>query len=100
MEISVTDSEEVFVAGIASGATMPSRVRNSACSANATSTIASTTSWRSFASAMFVVKVVADQRGLLVLAQLPALTARSVECWTCWRPRSRDSSVSSTPTTW
>ena len=101
VEISVTDSEEVLVARIASGPTMPSRVRNSSCFSGSCSMIASTTRPQSLTSERLVVRLIRPTRAAWSSSDsLPRFTARSVECWTCWRPRSRESSVSSTPTTW
>ena len=56
---------------------MPSRVRNSACFTGSCSTIASTTSWQSFTSAMVVVKVIAPTSADCSSSlSLPRLTAR------------------------
>ena len=101
VEISVTDSDEVLVARIASGDTIVSRLRNSSCLSGSCSMIASTTSPQSLTSERLVVKVMRPTSAPWSSSEsLPRFTARPVECWTCWRPRSSDSSVSSTPTTW
>ncbi len=99
--ISVTESEEVLVASTASAPTISSRARKICCFTCSCSTTASTTRPQSLTSAMSVVNVMrptsSDCSSSL---SFPRLTARPVECSTCWRPRSRVSSVCSTPTTW
>ena len=98
--ISVTDSEEVLVARIASTRTISSRAWKISCLTESRSTTASTTSPQSFTSAMSVVKVMwPTSSAAAASSSLPRFTAREVECSTCWRPRSSDSSVCSTPIT-
>ena len=99
--ISVTDSDEVLVASTASTLTISSSARKICCLTCSCSTTASTTSPQSFTSAMSVVNAdPPDELGLPSSLSLPRFTARPVECSTCARPRSRLSSVCSTPTTW
>ena len=81
VEISVTESEEVLVASTASSATMPSSVRKTSCLTSSFSTIASMTSWQSFTSEMFVVKVIRPRSASWSSPlSLPRSTARPVEC--------------------
>ena len=100
VEISVTDSDEVLVARIVSGDTIASRSRKTAFLASSDSTTASTTrsaSVRSFSDVVKVIRPISSAWSASVI--FSRLTARAVECSRCLRPRSIDSSSSSTPTT-
>src|SRR6476469_3173428 len=100
VEISVTDSEEVFVARIAVGETIVSSSRKIPFLISRDSTTASTTksaSARSFISVVSVIRPRISACSASVI--LPRFTARPVECSRCWRPRARASSLISTPTT-
>ncbi len=100
VEISVTESDEVLVARIASGRTTSSRARKIFCLTGSCSTTASTTSPQSRTSATSVVNVIRPTSSSCSCSDsLPRLTARPVECSTCSRPRLRPSSDTSTPTT-
>ena len=100
VEISVTDSEEVLVAMIASGPRMPSSSVMTARFTGSCSMTASTTNWQSLIAWRSVLKVMRSTSSLCSASlSLPRATARAVELVTCWRPRSRVSSSISTPTT-
>ena len=100
VEISVTLRLEVLVARIASGFTIASRSRKIDFLTPIDSTTASTTKSASARSFIDVVKVTRSSRARWSSSlSLPRETARSVECSRCWRPRSRLSSLTSTPST-
>ena len=100
VEISVTDSDEVLVARMASSETMPSSCLKICFLISMDSTTASTTRSASLSSSIEVAKLT---RSCSCLASsslsLPRETARAVECSRCWRPRATPSSSTSTPTT-
>ncbi len=99
-EISVTESEEVFVAMIASSARMSSSWRKICFLISTDSTTASTTRSASLSSSSVVAKLT---RSCSCFASsslsFPRETARAVECARCCRPRETASSSTSTPTT-
>jgi hypothetical protein len=100
VEISVTDSDEVLVARIASGDTTASRSRKMAFFVSSDSTTASTTrsaSVRSFSEVVNVTRPSSSAWSASVI--FSRLTARAVEFSRCLRPRCNPSSSSSTPTT-
>ena len=100
VEISVTDSEDVLVARIASGATMASRRRKRSFLTSIDSTTASTTKSASARAERSVAKEIRPRISACCSSLiLPRDTARPVEWARCSRPRSTASSVSSTPTT-
>ncbi len=100
VEISVTESEDVLVARMASGATIASSARKMAVFAASDSTTASTTrsAWaRSLRSVLKEMRSRTSRCSSSVI--LPRDTARPVECSRCSRPRSRPCSFCSTPIT-
>ena len=100
VEISVTLSEEVLVARIASGATMPSSSWKICFLISSDSTTASTTKSASCRSLSVVLSVIRPSRSAASASvSFSRLTAREVECSRCWRPRATASSFSSTPMT-
>ncbi len=100
VEISVTDSDEVFVARIASGETMSSSARKMLFLISSDSTTASTTKSAWARSAIEVDRVIRSSSSFCSASLiLPRFTAREVECSRCSRPRATASSVSSTPVT-
>ena len=100
VEISVTDSDEVLVARIDSGATMSSSWRKISFLTSSDSTTASTTKSASARSLIDVVNEIRPSSSCCSSAVIfSRFTARPVECSRCWRPRSTPSSFSSTPTT-
>ena len=99
-EISVTESEEVFVARMASSATMSSSCLKIAFLISGDSTTASTTRSAPFSSDSSVAKVTRPSSACCSSSDsLPRETARAVELSRCWRARSTPSSSTSTPTT-
>jgi hypothetical protein len=99
-EIAVTDRDEVLVARMASVATMPSSARKISCFTGSCSTTASTTRSQAARSSRLELNAIRPTSAPASSSlSFPRLTARAVECSTCWRPRLRDSSLSSTPTT-
>src|SRR5262245_11676524 len=99
-EISVTESEDVLVARIAFSPTISSSRPNTRRLRSSCSTTASTTRSQLLTSSRAVVNDTRSNSSCCPSASsLPRLTARSVECWRCCRPRSSESSSRSTPTT-
>ena len=99
-EISVTESEDVLVASMASGAVMRSSSVKIFCFSSRCSGTASTTRWQSARSSIEVVKVIRskiDCRSSSV--SLPRLTARFVDASTWPIPRVTPMSSRSTATT-
>ena len=84
VEISVTDSEDVLVARIASSWTTSSRARKTAFLISIDSTTASTTKSASARSFMLVVNVIRPTSSACSASvSLPRATARPVECSRC-----------------
>ena len=101
MEISVTDSEEVLVARIASRRHDPVEAPEDVLldrqllDDGLDDQVA--VAWQSSMSVVNVIRPTSSAASSSL--SLPRLTARAVECSTCWRPRSSVSSFISTPTT-
>src|SRR5215210_7919545 len=99
-EISVTDRDEVFVARIVVGGQILSSAEKTSCLRSSRSGTASMTSSAVASSSSEVVNRTRPSRSRWAsLLSLPRCTARSVEFCRWPRPRSRDSSVGSTPMT-
>ena len=100
VEISVTESEEVLVARIASGRTISSSRRKISFLTSSDSTTASTTKSASLTSSIVVVNEIRPSSSAWSSSLiLPRATARPVECSRWPRPRSTAASSTSTPTT-
>ncbi len=100
VEISVTDSEEVLVARIASGATISSSWRKMSFLTASDSTTASTTKSASVRSLSEVENEILPSSSACSSSVIfPRFTARPVECSRCSRPRWTASSLTSTPVT-
>ncbi len=100
VEISVTDSEEVFVARIVSSETIASSSLKICFLICTDSTTASTTRSASLSSSSEVAKLTRSSSAFCSSSlSFPRATARDVEVSRCCRPRLTASSSISTPTT-